>query len=150
MTDETKVVAVDAVSDAPSDAWMPTAPGDQLVGEVVDVDMAWSDYRNGYYPVLTVRTDDGVELKLHAFRTVLFNEVVKWQPVVGERIIVTYLGAGKAKAGMSAPHIYKLRIEGRSGMDARSVYRRLQAPAPRPTPEPGVPVDITEAEPLPF
>jgi len=111
-----------------SEAWLPAAEGDQLRGEVVDIDTAWSDYRAGFYPLLTVRTDDGVEWKLHAFRTVLYNEIVKWQPVIGERIAVTYRGLGKAQAGMNAPHIYRVRVEGRSGQDARAIYRRLQAP----------------------
>ncbi len=115
-----------------------------------NVDTAWSDYRDGYYPLLTVRTDDGMELKLHAFRTVLYNEIIKWQPVVGERIVVTYRGAGKPKAGMNPPHIYRVRVEGRSATDARDIYRSLQAPEPKPASETDLPADMPEADELPF
>jgi hypothetical protein len=125
-------------TDIPSDAWVPSAAGDQLVGEVVDIDTGWSDYRNGEYPLLTVRTDDDVELKLHAFRTVLFNEIMKRQPVVGEHIVVTYLGPGKARQGMSPPDLYRVRVEGRSAADARAIYRRVR---PEPAAEPDVAVD---------
>jgi hypothetical protein len=150
MEPRTRTSSDELVADAPSDAWVPSAAGDQLTGEVVDIDTASSDYRNGYHPLLTVRTDDDAELKLHAFRTVLFNEIVKWQPAIGERIIVTYRGVGKAKAGMNPPHIYRLRVEGRSGTDARDIYRRLRAPEPEPDADPDLPADMPADDPLPF
>ena len=71
-------------------AWRPEA-GDKLVGEIVGL-----SERPGYdetpYPIVTVRQDDGTELALHAFHTVIANELAKQRPVVGERIGVKYLG----------------------------------------------------------
>jgi len=60
--------------DQTSDAWIPGAPGEQLIGEVLDVDSAWSDYRNTEYPILTVLEDDsGRERKVHGFRRFLHD-----------------------------------------------------------------------------
>jgi len=92
----------------------------------------------------SVRTDDGVELKLHALRTVPFNEIGKWQPIAGERNGVTYRGAGQAMAGMNAPHLYRVRVEGRSGTGARAIFRRLQGPATPPPAQPDHPADMPE------
>jgi hypothetical protein len=141
-----------------SDAWIPTTPGERLVGELVDIDIAFSEYRDSNYPLLTVRTDDGAELTVHCFRVVLFNELMKWRPGVGERISIAYRGLGKAKAGMSPPHLYRVRVEGRSSTDARDVYRRLEAREPQPAaqstadqaPEPDPSARQSESDPLPF
>ena len=150
MTSET-TTASDQAAEATSQAWIPTHVGEQLVGEVVDIDLVWSDFRNAYYPMLTVRTDAGTERKFHAFRAVPYNDIIKWQPVVGERVVITYHGLGKAKAGMNPPHITRVRVEGRSSADARDIYRRLQAPEPGPAAEPAtdLPADMPHDDPEP-
>src|SRR4051794_20053340 len=76
-----------------SDAWIAENPGDSITGKVTDLDVAWSDFRarhavsdpnGGNYPLITIRTPEGETRKIHAFRTVLYNEVVKRQPKPGE------------------------------------------------------------------
>jgi hypothetical protein len=126
-------------------AWMPTEVGQELTGEVTDIDTAWSDYKNAEYPLLTIVDDEGGEWKLHAFRTVLLREVMKWKPQVGERVTVRYAGQGKVKAGLNAPEIYRVRVEGRASTSAQDAYRRIE----RQPPAPDVPVDAPEEE-LPF
>lgn len=146
-------------TDAP-EAWIAENPGDSLRGVVTDVDTAWSDYRGranpsdpnaGFYPLLTVKDDNGKEWTLHGFRTVLYNELTKRQPIPGETIVVTYHGTGEAKNGMNAPEIYRVTVEGRSPEAAKDIYKNLSGghqsqPSPAQT-EPDVPADT---EGLPF
>ncbi len=75
--------------DSNAEAWKPN-PGDTLVGEVVDVDTHDAGY--GSYPIVTVRTDDGGEVAIHGFHTVLKREFAKARPEIGSRIGVKYLG----------------------------------------------------------
>src|SRR5215469_1808484 len=102
------------------DSWVAVNDGDELVGEVVDATEAWSDQRTnngqnperGWYPLLTIGhiseatgyRDDVSELKVHAFGAVLFNEVMRHRPDVGEKVHITYVGTGEAKSrGMNPP-----------------------------------------------
>jgi hypothetical protein len=134
-----------------SNAWIPTTPGAQLVGELTDIDTVWSDYRESEYPLLTIRDDAGDEWMAHCFRTVLYREILKWKPEVGERVTVTYRGPGKAKSGMSPAEIYRVQVQGRASAAAKDVYRRLER-RPEPPVEPDVPIDAPAAddEPLSF
>lgn len=126
-----------------SNAWIPAQPGDALEGELIDVRLAWSDFRESEYPILGLRTDTGAELAFHAFRTVAYREVADKQPLPGERIRITYHGRGKARNGMSAPELYRLTVEGRSAEEsARRAYARLQGA--RHEPQPQAPADIPE------
>lgn len=120
---------------ADTDAWIATEVGQTLKGEVVDVDTAWSKWREranqsdpnaGWYPLLTIKEDGtGTIYKLHGFRTVLFNELVKRAPIPGETIIVEYKGPGEAKDGMNPPEIYRVHVEGRSPEAAKDIYKNL-------------------------
>jgi hypothetical protein len=128
---------------ATSEAWIPLAAGQSITGELVDLDTAWSDYRGSEYPILRIRDDEGREWAVHAVRKVLYSEVLKWKPEVGERLTVAYHGpAEKAKAGMSPAEIYRVRVEGRASADAASVYARLEgAGKPERAAEPDVPAE---------
>lgn len=128
-----------------SDAWIAKDPGDSIAGVVTDLDVAWSDFRaqhskdpnGGNYPVIKIKTDDGNTATIHAFRTVLFNEVVKRQPKPGERIVVTFTGYGKAQGSRSAPHLYSLETPERNpDAVAKNVYDRIPGMA-TPVNEPG-------------
>jgi hypothetical protein len=88
-------------------AWRPE-PGDKLVGVVVEVgenDAGWGDY-----PVVTVMDDDGNEAAVHAFHTVLRNELTA--AVVGDRVGI----------------IYKGKVTGNNGTEYES-YRVIVEPA---------------------
>lgn len=144
-----------------SNAWMPTEPGDTITGTVAEVDQAWSTFRHdahaageGWYPLLIL---DGVTVNsepvegtraLHAFRTVLFNLIMRRQPLIGERITVTFVGEGKAKGGKNPAHIYRLTIDGRPADEAKSVYAAIGGPAPLGGSD--VPSDAGPEDELPF
>lgn len=153
--------AVPAKTAPPSDAWIPENPGDTLEGWVLDVDTAWSKFRAakspddpdaGFYPLLTVRRDDQSEVKLHAFRTVLYNEIMRKQPIAGERVTVTFVGVGPGRDSMSGAHIYRVKVDGRSG--SADAYRGLR-PAVGPAgaavkTESDVPNGLPDESDLPF
>ena len=139
------------------DSWVPVTAGDYIMGKVVDVVDAWSDQRRdpntgrqgAPYPLLTLMADEATgyedrvpcELKVHGFGAVLFNEIMRKQPSVGEDILITYQGPGKAKEGQSAPELYRVRAGDTSGSAAQRAYAAIGgAPNPStgqaaPTPE---------------
>jgi hypothetical protein len=76
------------------EAWRPE-PGEKLVGVVVE--LGDRDGGFGDYPVVAVLGEDGEEYAVHAFHTVLRNEVAKQRPAVGDRIGIAYHGKDAAK-----------------------------------------------------
>ena len=138
------------------DTWIAVETGDELEGEVVDVTEAWSDHRQGgsFYPLLIVCTADGTEQKVHCFGAVLFNEIMRQRPEVGEIIRILYRGAGKAKQrGMNPPDLYSVRMPDRANQ-AGAAYDRIEGKArneapPKPV-EPDVPIDTSDTEDIPF
>lgn len=106
-----------------AEGWRPEV-GETLVGTVTDITRAWSDYKDGWYPIVTIESDkrsskveDGTEVAVHCFHTVLFNRMVELMPKIGETIGIKYVAATEKddkKKGQNKPAIYNVRIEGRS------------------------------------
>jgi len=71
------------------EGWRPQ-PADKLIGVVIGSETRTTDY--GEYPIHTVRTDDGRDVAVHAYHTVLRRELEKLQPRVGDRIGIAYHG----------------------------------------------------------
>lgn len=125
----------DDIRDQYPNAWIPVNEGDTLEGTVTAVKRAWSDQKNsgtgdGWYPLLMVRTSDGVELGFHAFTTVTYREVIDQRPRPGEKIIVTYQGeSNKSKPGQNPARLFSVRLPERDPREAAdNVYNQL-APA---------------------
>jgi hypothetical protein len=87
------------------EAWRPAA-GEQLVGTVLSITERESNY-GGTYPLLVVATDDGRALDVHAFESVLLDELAKLRPRVGERIGIAYLGKHEERGY----HRYRLVVD---------------------------------------
>jgi hypothetical protein len=87
--------------------WRPE-PGDVLVGVVVDLGERPSKY-GGTYPTVTVATESGEVVVVHAMRKVLRDELEEQGPVPGERIGFQYHGI--AEGGY---HRYKCRVDRRA------------------------------------
>jgi hypothetical protein len=133
------------------DSWVAVNEGDTLIGKVTDIVDAWSDKRNnlkgGQYPLLTIgniERADGYhvsveELKVHCFGTVLFNEIMRKQPTVGERIRFIYRGKGEDKRGTgNPPELYSVSVASKNaGARAYANIERAEgmATAPAPTAE---------------
>ncbi len=99
-------------------AWRPDQEDpDILIGEVVSIEAGSSDY--GTYPLIVVRQDDGTEKAIHAFHTVLRNELVKQRPQIGERLGVKYLGKMQAAEGSKyGSYIgYRAKVERAAGLE---------------------------------
>jgi hypothetical protein len=75
--------------DSMPEGWRPQ-PGDKLIAVVIGSETRTTEY--GEYPILTVRTDSGQDVAVHAFHTVLRRELEKLQPRVGDRIGIAYHG----------------------------------------------------------
>ena len=124
------------------DSWIPVEANDYLIGKVTDVTEAWSDKRQGgsFYPLLTVEVENATgysaemlpgsgELRVHCFGTVLYNEVMKHQPEVGERIRIIYLGKSEKENRFgNPPELYRLTVTGRKDA-AKRAYARIGAGA---------------------
>lgn len=128
------------------DSWIAVEPGDTIMGKIVDVTEAWSDQRRdpvtnrpgSMYPLLTVEAEEATgyddlprELKVHCFGAVLFNEVMRKQPGIGERIRITYTGTGEAKPGQNPPELYQVRAAANSDV-ARRAYDKIGQPGVAP------------------
>ena len=75
--------------------WRPE-PGDEIIGAVIAVDVASSKY-NGNYPVVTVLTEDGQEVAVHGFHSVLKSEFQRKQPRINDTLGVKYVGIPEGK-----------------------------------------------------
>lgn len=128
------------------DAWIPVSAGEILEGEVTDFNIAYSDVSQSMYPILTVVTDNGLEVKVHAFHTALHNEIYTKQPIPGERVTVVYHGQGEAKVkGQSPPEIYRLRVHNRSPEAYGRMYAQLRPKGREfftPPPNMGIPAAL--------
>jgi hypothetical protein len=90
--------------------WRPD-PGDVLVGIVIELGERSSKY-GGAYPTVTVATESGEVVVVHAMRKILRVELEQQAPVPGERVGFQYHGV--ADGGY---HRFKCRVD-RSGRAA--------------------------------
>jgi hypothetical protein len=97
-------VSIEHDLDRDPTSWRPQ-PGEKIVGTVVD--LATIDRGYGDYLVVTLRTDDGDELDVHCYHTVLASELARLQPRVGERLGIKYLGRDDGRRYER----YRVRIE---------------------------------------
>jgi hypothetical protein len=91
--------------------WQPE-PGDKLVGKVVDIDTARSEW--GEYPLITVETSSGTHIGVHCFHQVVRNNVERKMAqgilTIGADIAFKYFGEGEAKGGNNAPNMYRVAV----------------------------------------
>lgn len=70
--------------------WRPT-PGDQVQGKVTNVE-GTVGFNGKPYAVVTIEQENGQELAIHAFHTVLRRELAQRRIKVGDDLSVKYLG----------------------------------------------------------
>jgi hypothetical protein len=129
----------EAAAAAHPDSWIAVEPGDSITGEVVDLTDAWSDVRNGgsFYPLLTI-SENGTEKKVHAFGAVLFNEIMRRKPVIGDTVTITYVGPSEKtpRPGYKPAERYRVQIVGQDPQRAsEGVYGRIEASDGKGQPE---------------
>ena len=92
-------------------AWRPTA-GDLVAGHLVTVEGRTTEY--GTYPMLVIEMEDDTLVAVHAFHTVLKEELKRVRPTPGSYLEIAYLGqqdSAKRKDAGGKPvrtHIYSV------------------------------------------
>lgn len=142
------------------DSWIAVEPGDTIMGKIADVVENWSDQRRdpntgrpgSWYPILVIEAEEANgyedlprELRVHCFNAVLYNEVMRKQPPIGEQIRITYQGTGKARSGQNPPELYAVRAAGVNPDAAARAYAKIGgAPAAQTPPASDLPVDESD------
>jgi hypothetical protein len=97
-------------------AWRPDQEDpDLLVGTVADIDFGVSEYTDsGKYPIIVIVDEKTNEEKaVHAFHSVLANELKRQKPQIGERIGIKFLGEQPTKPGSKFKSYigYRVKVE---------------------------------------
>jgi hypothetical protein len=94
------------------EAWMPQAPGDELVGVVQAIKPT---VRTSYGPVPVLEIEqpgpNGKTWSVWLLHTVLRREVWRQEPAIGETIYIRYDGRVKPEAGTSAYESYTVLVD---------------------------------------
>jgi hypothetical protein len=104
-----------------AEGWIPTNPGDSVVGTVIDVDAGWSDLQQRSYPIVVVEQDDHSQKGVHCLTAILRSRVMLLKPQAGERIKFVHHGRKDRTDGTSVT-LSTVQVAGRSATD---VYQRL-------------------------
>ena len=91
-----------------ADAWKPD-PGELIEGVVVEITTRDGEY--GSYPIVTLELVDGERRAIHAFHSVLRNELARIAPQTGSRIAVLYKGKVTRSDGPDF-HSYRVKAVG--------------------------------------
>jgi len=93
--------------------WKPE-PGDTVMGTVKALDNGYSQW--GEYKIVTLIQENGEEVAVHAFHTVLENALKRIRPVPGDKIAIRYVGEQTPKGDPNGKpfHVYQVR-----SMDAK-------------------------------
>ena len=125
----------DRLDAPPAEGWRPQS-GDKLIGTIVEITEGASEY--GTYPLIVVQPDDDpTPRSVHAFHTVLKNELEKLRPTEGDSIGIKYLGRQTGKGGGASYESYKVALE-------RNTPRAADAPNIATTVSPTVEDDDEE------
>jgi hypothetical protein len=89
------------------------AVGDIVAGEIVDLDVGESDLNQEPFPILTLRQDDGEEIRVFGWHWVLKDKIAKLAPKMGESIAIRYDGTPEGKKYQS----YRVRMNRAIGID---------------------------------
>jgi hypothetical protein len=95
-----------------AEAWRPDR-GDILEGVVTEITQ-YDGGGYGSYPIVTVKQDDGTSVAVHAFHTVLRNELARLDVQVGEGIAILYAGPQKTRDGKAMYEGYRVKMPGRT------------------------------------
>lgn len=119
------------------EGWKPSK-GDKLVGPVVTVGSRYSDWSNGFYPMLIVSAEDGstqdgkpippgTQVAFHAFHSIAFRRILDIKPLEGERIGIMYHGSEPTADGKRKAELYTVKVDREKGQGP-DPYAGLRAP----------------------
>ena len=123
--------------------WRPEAD-EVLTGTVVSLDKGWSDYKGAFYPIVTLKQEDGTVTNVHCFHAVLERRMIALSPAIGDKLRITYHGKAKTKDGKREVSNYT--VESNRKQDAAGFWGSLSgvpssAKKSRP---PEVPIDASD------
>jgi hypothetical protein len=105
-------MASDALRDEllrePAPGWRPE-PGDVLIGRVIGFDER-PGFAGVMYPIIEVERDDGERVAVHAFHTVLRDELARHKPKRGDRLGIAYHGERRTGDGDNTYQLYRVRV----------------------------------------
>lgn len=118
-TDAAKTDATPAQNPAlqETEGWRPN-DGDVLTGTVHAVSKAWSDWANEFYPLVTIKDEDGKLVDVHAFHATLKSRLMEAKPKVGDPLEIAFLGKRPTKDGKREVAVYKVTVPGDDGSNA--------------------------------
>lgn len=90
--------------------WSPQA-GDEITGRIATIDSRDGGY--GEYPIITIALEDGREVAIHAYHSILVAELAKLEPRIDETIAIAYRGLKTARDGRSSYHLYAVHMPDR-------------------------------------
>lgn len=94
--------------------WRPE-PGDVLTGTVSGIEKGWSDYTNSFYPIVTVKQEDGTLTSVHCFHEILRQRMIDLRPEIGSEITVTCGERKPTKDGKREFQTYTVTVPGETG-----------------------------------
>lgn len=133
MNDNDQAVAdIQQLLDAETTSWRPE-PGSQIVGVVKAIQHRTSDWSKDY-PILTIAPSDGSVpwVDVHAFHTVLWQEIVNHAPRIGDTVGIRYVGKQPGGAGESY-ELYKFALARTASSLEADGAQALQAPSSAPS-----------------
>lgn len=137
-----------AIEGFESEGWKPEA-GDFIIGTMEGLSAGWSDYKQGKYPIITLKCTEagsilpdaaegvngeqvGQSISIHAFQTTLERMLIETQPKVGETVKITCGGKRATRDGKRSVMLYRLEVPGREGQAAGDWSQFGAQPAPAP------------------
>lgn len=113
--------------------WRP-APGDMIVGTVVDRDDGRSTEYGSCTVLVVIDEDSGREVAVWALHEVLRQEVARQDPCIGERIAIKRMADVLAEDGTVAYRHFKMAVDRRPRPTPTRTKEESDAGAERTTP----------------
>lgn len=106
---------LDSVDGSTAPSWRPTEDGEGVVGEITAISSIQSDYADAegnrpWCPMITVREDDGSQLRIIGYQAVLRNELDAADPKIGDTLAVKYFGKKSSKDGKRGYANYGVKV----------------------------------------
>lgn len=124
--------------DQESEGWRPE-PGDEIAGEIVGLSETKGDYEA--YPVVTIRTEDGV-FDVHCFHTVLKGQIAEKQPRIGDLIGIKYFGKKEPKRGGSSYEHYRTELVRKTSSETTPNWGAIASDARDQADDEGIDEDV--------
>lgn len=85
-----------------AEGWKPEE-GDTIVGHIQNITASMPG-QYGIYPIVTLVTEEGELVNVHAFHTTLRNRLLEKRPKVGEKVAIRYNGRVQSKDRNRSPY----------------------------------------------